>query len=111
MHSTSYQYYLKDKEAYELAKSEGKITKSQYGDDQFKSGNRMVYVKNLTNPYDGPDKPEMLRKSAGKSFLAPYMKVRNSEAAMKEAQSHEDVRDAALSGFDGDTVDGFGEEV
>lgn len=113
-HSTSYQYYLRDKEQFAAMKSEGK-TGSENGRDffiktMFKKGggswDKKVFEDELKNPYDGPDKPEMLRKAAGKSFLAPYMKVRNSEAAMKEAQDHEDVRDSALGGFDRDTVDG-----
>jgi hypothetical protein len=54
----------------------------------------------------------MLRKTAGKSFLGPYKKVRNSEAAMSEAREQEPESiddmlqgsfDAAREQFDDDT--------
>ncbi len=47
---------------------------------------RHMYIDDLTNPYEGPDQAEMLRKTAGKSFLGKYAKVRNSEAAMDEVK-------------------------
>ena len=31
--------------------------------------NKKIYGDDITNPYDGPDRPEMLKKSAGKSPL------------------------------------------
>ena len=55
-----------------------------------------VYLDELSNPYDGPDQPEMLRKAAGKSFLGKYAKVRNSEAAMDEEASNTDGPDAVV---------------
>jgi hypothetical protein len=62
---------------------------------------KRICREDIVNPYDGPDKPEMMRKSAGKSFLAPYMKVRNSVAAMDETRRNpgnvEDALDGALS--------------
>ncbi|RPI63011.1 MAG: hypothetical protein EHM48_03150 [Planctomycetaceae bacterium] len=60
---------------------------------------RRIFLDELTNPYDGADRPEMLRKLAGKSFLAPYIKTRNSTAAINELQEDDDVSamlDAAL---------------
>ncbi len=45
---------------------------------------KKIFREDITNPYDGADRPEMLRKVAGKSFLQPYMRVRNSTAAMDE---------------------------
>nr|MDA3824296.1 hypothetical protein [Bacteroidales bacterium] len=56
----------------------------------------VIFIDELENPYAGADQPEMLRKSAGKSFLSKYAKVRNSEAAMDEARTFESVRDYAL---------------
>jgi hypothetical protein len=50
-----------------------------------------VFLDSLVNPYAGADQPEMLRKTAGKSFLAKYAKVRNSEAAMHEVRSSKDA--------------------
>ncbi len=55
-----------------------------------------IFIDELTNPYAGPDQPEMLRKSAGKSFLRKYGKVRNSEAAMDEVRSHKKTVDRAF---------------
>jgi len=50
------------------------------GEAQFKK----AYRDEITNPYEGADQPEMLRKAAGKSFLVKYARIRNSEAAMDE---------------------------
>jgi len=52
---------------------------------------RKVYRDELINPYDGADRPEMLRKLAGKSFLAPYIKTRNSTAAINELSDGDDI--------------------
>lgn len=102
-HSPSYRNYLLDKLAFETAKSEGK-TKTEDGREYIEktieyrekgTGNKKSFVKKifydeLKNPYEGPDQPEMLRKSAGKSFCAPFVKVRNSTAAMEELRGEED---------------------
>ena len=58
---------------------------------------KVIYIDDLSNPYAGPDQPEMLRKSAGKSFLGKYAKVRNSEAAMDEVRSHKKIVDRAFN--------------
>lgn len=58
---------------------------------------KTIYIDDLTNPYAGPDQPEMLRKSAGKSFLGKYAKVRNSEAAMDEVRTHKKTVDRAFN--------------
>jgi hypothetical protein len=50
-----------------------------------------LYRDDITNPYDGPDQPEMLRKAAGKSFLGKYARVRNSEAAMDEVMNDDET--------------------
>ena len=66
-----------------------------------------MYLDEIVNPYEGPDRPEMLRKTAGKSFLSPYVKVRNAVAATeeirKQAEENEeddidDMLDRALDG-------------
>ena len=116
-HSVSYQRYLQDVAAFEAMSAEKKTGvengREYFMKQMFKKGGgtweKKVFRDELKNPYDGPDKPEMLRKSAGKSFLAPYMKVRNSEAAMAEARSSEEARDRALDMAD--TIDGEIEEV
>jgi hypothetical protein len=58
---------------------------------------KRIYREDIVNPYDGPDRPEMLRKTAGKSFLSRYVKVRNSKAAMDEMRSMADEDDASVS--------------
>lgn len=58
---------------------------------------KRIYQEDIVNPYDGPDRPEMLRKTAGKSFLSRYVKVRNSKAAMDEMRSMADEDDTSVS--------------
>lgn len=98
-HSRGYQNYLIDKLAFETAKTEGRV-KTEGGREyvektveytkngQKRSFVKKIYADQITNPYDGADRPEMLRKSAGKSFFAPYIKVRNSTAAMDELREN-----------------------
>ncbi len=62
---------------------------------------KVIYIDDLGNPYAGPDQPEMLRKSAGKSFLGKYAKVRNSEAAMDEVRTYKKNVDTAFDMADG----------
>ncbi len=97
-HSTSYKSYLQDKRSFEVLRSEGK-TKAMNGREYFekeihkKNGGtwtKKIFIDELTNPYEGADQPEMLRKSAGKSFLGRYSKVRNSEAAINELKEQKD---------------------
>jgi len=57
---------------------------------------KRIYLEDLVNPYDGPDRPEMLRKTAGKSFLSKYVKVRNSVAAMEELRQKPETAESAL---------------
>lgn len=57
---------------------------------------KRLYREDIVNPYDGPDRPEMLRKAAGKSFLAKYVKVRNSVAAMDDLRKAPESADDAL---------------
>jgi hypothetical protein len=57
---------------------------------------KRLYKEDIVNPYDGPDRPEMLRKAAGKSFLAKYVRVRNSVAAMEDLRKSPETVDDAL---------------
>jgi hypothetical protein len=91
-HSSSYKYYLLDLQAFKIAQTEQK-TKTEGGREYFMkevpkrdggTWNKKVFYDEITNPYEGPDQPEMLRKAAGKSFLGKYARIRNSEAAVEE---------------------------
>ena len=100
-HSKSYKAYLQDVQAFEYAQSEGTIKTDGIGRDyidkkieytkngQKKSFMKQIYRDDLQNPYDGADRPEMLRKTAGKSFFSPFIKIRNSVAAMEELRTEE----------------------
>lgn len=46
-----------------------------------------LYLDELSNPYAGADQPEMLRKTAGKSFLSQFRKTRGAKAAMDEVRT------------------------
>lgn len=113
-HSPSYKAYLKQKEEFQLLKTSGKLDKDKAGRECIKKtgkfGDYYIYEDDISNPYDGPDRPEMLRKSAGKSFFAPYMKVRNALAMAEECdieepenreQAADNILNQALNQFDG----------
>ena len=72
-------------------KGGGTWTKKIYRSDIENPGTRteVLYRDDLQNPYDGADRPEMLRKTAGKSFFSPFIKIRNSVAAMEELRTEE----------------------
>lgn len=98
-HSQSYKYYIQDKMAAEALRTEGKL-KSENGreyfeKEMFKRGGgswiKKIYVDEISNPYEGADQPEMLRKAAGKSFLRKYARVRNAEAALAEMREAADT--------------------
>ena len=100
-HSTSYQYFLQDLRSFEALKAEGKIL-IENGREYFKktmpkkdgtSWIKNIYKDEMTNPYHGADQPEMLRKTAGKSFCRKYARVRNAEAAMHEVKNHKQAVD------------------
>jgi hypothetical protein len=98
-HSISYRQYLQDVAAFEAAKMEGKVKSSdgrEYIERKIpkKDGttwDKRVYKDEMHNPYEGADRPEMLRKLAGKSFLSPYIKTRNSTAAINELSADDDM--------------------
>jgi hypothetical protein len=97
-HSTSYQYYIRDKKQFEVLKAEGK-TLNKNGREYFVkdmgSWKKDVYYDELTNPYDS-DREKMFQKAVGKSFFAKYMKVRNSEASMSEINGSKEARKSAV---------------
>lgn len=103
-HSSSYQYFLRDKLYAEQLKSEGK-TQMQNGREYFekemsgKNGpwRKKIFLDELTNPYDGADRPEMLRKTAGKSFCRKFARVRNAEAAREEIKSSKSAVERTLN--------------
>lgn len=66
---------------------------------------KTIYPDDLKNPYAGPDQPEMLIKTAGKSFLLKFLRTRNSEAAQEEIKSSEDAKDRAFSDIIGEAED------
>ncbi|MCK4816663.1 hypothetical protein KA005_12910 [bacterium] len=72
-------------------KGGGTWTKKIYRSDIENPGTntKIIYRDDLQNPYDGADRPEMLRKTAGKSFFSPFIKIRNSVAAMEELRTEE----------------------
>ena len=97
-------------------KGGGTWDKKIYRSDMENPGteSKKLYFDEITNPYDGPDQPEMLRKAAGKSFLGKYAKVRNSEAAMDEIKGTPEQEvsrtidaslDAAFSVMDAEPAD------
>ena len=75
-HSVSYKYYLNDLQLLREAQAEKK--------NYIMKGDKKIYENDIKNPYDGADRPEMLKKVAGKSFFRPYMKIRNARAVAKE---------------------------
>lgn len=64
-------------------KGGGSFTKKIYRRD-LEGATKRIYRDEIVNPYDGPDRPEMFRKTAGKSFFSQFIKIRNSVAAMDE---------------------------
>ena len=72
-------------------KGGGTWTKKIYRSDIESPGTNteIIYRDELSNPYDGADRPERLRVTAGKSFFKKYLKVRNSVAAMEELRTEE----------------------
>jgi len=107
-HSPSYRSFIIERENFQRLRVEGKLLKDNTGREYYekkvdykKDGKDLsftdkVYFSDIVNPYDGPDKPEMLRKSAGKSFFRPYMKTRNASAMADEWQEDDEpTRDKA----------------
>jgi hypothetical protein len=113
-HSKSYQSYLEERRDFETMKGEGKTKVDGEGNHYYvkkieytkngkdKSWEKKIYEKDIRNPYDGADRPEMLRKAAGKSFFRPFMKTRNAAAMAREwenepeGQSRDDAADDVI---------------
>jgi len=101
IHSPSYRNYIIEKENFKRLKVEGKLQKDETGREYYikkieytkdgkpKVWDKKIYEYDLINPYDGPDKPEMLKKAAGKTFFRPYMKTRNAAAMAEEWTENE----------------------
>lgn len=85
-HSKSYKYYLRDINALREAQSEG-------NDFILDKWNNKKYESDITNPYANADKPEMLKKVAGKSYFRPYMKIRNARAVVEENRQSANTKD------------------
>ena len=109
IHSVSYRYFLQDKNRAEQLRTEGKL-KSLNGREYYEkeipkkdggSWKKKIFLDELSNPYEGADQPEMLRKTAGKSFMRKYARVRNSEAAMDEVRSHKKAVERSFDLADG----------
>lgn len=94
-------------------KGGGTWTKKIYRADVENPGQKTekIFIDEVTNPYDGADQPEMLRKAAGKSFLGKYARVRGAEAAAGEMKGSpadelektiDDTIDAAFAVMDED---------
>jgi len=118
-HSPSYRAYIEEKNNFLQMKSEGKTETDQEGNHYYdkeiewtdkndgnkkKKFTKKIYEDTITNPYEGADRPEMLRKAAGKSFLSPYMKVRDATAMAEEwteddepEMEHEQTVDTVLN--------------
>jgi len=130
VHSASYQYYLKDRYAFDQARTEGQVKREGTREYITKAipkrdggtWNKKIYLDEISNPYEGADQPEMLRKAAGKSFLAKYVRVRNSEAAIQEVSGDDPgsidamidrTLDAAMDTLSAepDDIQGVAEEV
>jgi hypothetical protein len=78
-HSAGYKYYLQDMHALNKAKSEGKNFIVKW--------DKKIYEHEITNPYANADKPEMLKKLAGKSFLYPLFKEKMINAVIDETEN------------------------
>lgn len=116
-HSTSYQYYIEDVRRFNLMKSEGKTKtmngkeyyeKEMEGRDGRQNWMKKVFIDDLSNPYAGADKVEMLVKTAVKNFTRPYVRVRGAQAARGEIKTHKDAVKATMDLADRqfDTIDG-----
>lgn len=95
--SQGYKYYLADLAAFQKARGEGTLKIDDYSGKEYIEKTipgwtkpKKLFESDITNPYDGPNRPEMLRKAAGKCYFRPKMKVRNSEAAINEIKEHRD---------------------
>ena len=103
-HSISYKYFLNDQALFDHARTEGTILKETGKEYIIKlipkrngggTWEKKIFIDDLKNPYDGPDQPEMLRKSAGKTFFRPWMAIRNAVEMAGEWEENE-LKDADI---------------
>jgi predicted metallopeptidase len=101
-HSPGYRSYVIEKEQFKKLEVEGKLKVDKHGEcymekTMYKKGGgtwtKNIYRRDLQNPYDGPDRPEMLKKAAGKSFFRPFMKTRNAMAMADEWSNDDTIQD------------------
>ena len=103
--SKPYQKAMRDIDDFKAAKAEGKVLTDDYGREYIPKTikgkgdkpdwTKKVYLDEIDCPYTGPTAAKMYMKLAGKSFLGPYMKTRNSAAAIHEMQEQEAPREPA----------------
>ena len=94
--SKGYQTSMRDIDDFNKARGEGKvktvdgrelIEKPMKGKDGKPDWTKKIYFDEIDCPYTSPaTSAKMYSKLAGKSFLGPYMKVRNSAAAVAEVR-------------------------
>ena len=94
--SKPYQKSMRDIDEFRAAKAEGKTKVDSYdreylekvikGKPGKEDWTKKIYLDEIDCPYTGPTATKMYAKLAGKSFLGPYMKTRNSAAAIHEMQ-------------------------
>ena len=97
-HSPSYRQYLNDKADFDKLRVEGKLKEEngrKYMEKKFSNWTKKIFEHDIINPYAGADRPEMMRKSAGKTFFRPFMKVRNASAMADEWNEDETLKDDA----------------
>ena len=98
--SKGYQTSMRDIDDFNKARGEGKvktvdgrevIEKTVKGKDGKPDWTKRVFFDEIDCPYTSPaTSAKMYSKLAGKSFLGPYMKVRNSAAAVAEVRGRDD---------------------
>jgi hypothetical protein len=101
--SKPYQKAMRDIDEFKSAKAEGKTKTDAYEREYIektikgKAGKedwtKKIYLDEIDCPYTGPTAAKMYMKLAGKSFLGPYMKTRNSAAAIHEMQEERTPND------------------
>lgn len=93
--SAGYKSYLKKMQEIKEKRSEGIIeieeeTGREYWKEEGPYGPYKKYVDSISSPYVGIHQSKMLSKVAGKTFLSPYVKMRNSCAVLKETDEKAD---------------------
>ena len=105
--SKPYQKSMRDIDDFIKARSEGKVLTDESGREFVeklikmtppkKDWTKRIYFDEIDCPYTGPTAAKMYAKLAGKSYLGPYMKTRNSAAAIHELQEREGAPESVVS--------------